>query len=156
MKTLILAGICLCFIAVSCSRKDIILSEFGEPAVHLTGLGSCEPKTIRSTTRLMDVFSPQYGSLDRLKVVIQPGRLSFIHQGATMNTCLDSVGLALECERHLLRVMETEHTARKCPSLCDYTVYGEIVNLPPDTYTIEVRNTAEPKSLLCAVRVVVK
>ncbi|HUU27595.1 MAG TPA: hypothetical protein VM123_07265 [archaeon] len=155
MKALLLAGLCLGLIAFSCSGENGILSAKGQPAVHLTGLGPCEPKTIRSTTRLTDVFSPEYGSLDRLKVVVQEGRLSFIHQGVTLNSCLDSVNLALECEGNLLCVIETERTARECGSLCDYTVYGEIVNLPSDTYTIEIRNTAAPESILCAVRVAV-
>ena len=157
MKNLVLTGIFLSLIAVSCSGDKTIISETHEPVLRLTGVGPCEPNTIRQTspTRLMDVFSPKFGSLDRLEVVIQQNRASFTHRGATMNCCMDSLGLALKREGNLFRVMETEHTAHKCDCLCGYTVYGEILGLPSGACTIEVWNTAAAERVLCAARVII-
>jgi len=162
MKILIPAGIFIGLIIVSCRGDSILLSEAGlseirQPVLRLSGVDPCEPKTTRETgsISLMDVFSREFGSLDRLKVRIQHGRVSFIHQGATLNCCMDSLGLALKREGNLFLVMETEHTVRKCECLCDYTVYGEILGLLPGACTIEVRNSAAPEHTLCAARVII-
>ena len=157
MKNLVPTGIFLSFIAVSCSGDKTILSETHEPVLRLTGVGPCEPNTTRRpvSTSLNDVFSPELGSQDRLKVEVQQGRVSFSHWGATLNCCMDSLRLVLKREKYRFCVMETEHTTRKCDCECDYIVYGEIVGLSPGTCTIEIRNTAAPESVLCAVRVIV-
>jgi len=162
MKGLILSAMCLCLVALSCNqdRERTIPSEPVEPAIRLTGLGPCEPNTERRepvSTRLADLFHPQKGSLDRLKIVVGQGRISFTHMGATMNCCLDSVSLALERDGNLLRVIETEHTSRPCRCECDYIVNGNIFGLPSsDQYTIEVRNIAAPWRILCSTRVSVQ
>ncbi len=157
MKNLIPAVILLGLIIVSCGGDNILISERQEPVLRLTGVGSCEPNTTRRpvSTSLKDVFSPELGSQDRLKLEVQQGRVSFSHWGATLNCCMDSLLLALKREGYRLCVMETEHAASRCDCECDYIVYGEIVGLSPGTCTIEIRNTAAPESVLCAVRVTV-
>ena len=157
MKSLIPAAILSGLIAVSCGGDNILRSERHEPVLRLTGVGSCEPNTTRRpvSTSLNDVFSPELGSQDRLKVEVQQGRVSFSHWGATLNCCMDSLRLALKREGYRFRVMETEHTARRCDCECDYIVYGEIAGLSPGTCTIEILNTAAPESVLCAILVVI-
>ena len=68
---------------------------------------------------------------------------------------MDSIGLDLEREDALLRVLETEYTIEPCRCICDFTVYGEIVDLPPGDYTLVVVNAADPETVLGTTMVTV-
>jgi len=157
MKGIVVSVAFLCLGALYCSQEGAILSEPEEPAVRLTRLRPCEPNTecyVPVSTWLADLFHPQKGSLDRLKIEIEQGKISFTHICATMNCCLDGVSLAPEWNGSFPRVIDTEHTSRPCPCECDYTIDGKITGvLVFDQYTIEVRNIAAPWRILCSARV---
>jgi len=127
----------------------LLLSETSQesqsPSVSLNGLGPCSSGSEKDP----DSVVQSRGALgDELEVEVGPGTISFIHHSATYNCCLDSIGLDLEREDALLRVLETEYTAEPCRCICDFTVYGEIVDLPPGDYILEVVNAADPETVL--------
>ena len=152
MKTLIktlvaLLGAVILFSACENARNSSPIGPFPSPSVMLSGLGDCE------TDGETVLAGPQ--SEDQLETVVTDGKVTFTHSGATYNCCLDSIGLDIECEGLLFRILETEYAPNPCFCICDYTVYGEIADLPPGDYTLEVFNAADPETVLCSTTVTV-
>ena len=134
----------------ACEKNTVNPTPLGplpQPTVMLSGVGGCE--------------SPNEGVLagshndDQLEAVVADSKVTFTHSGATYNCCLDSIGLDIEHEGLLFRVLETEYAPNPCYCICDYMIYGEIVDLTAGDYTIEVINAAEPTKVLCSTTVTV-
>ncbi|MFC1537621.1 DUF3160 domain-containing protein [Gemmatimonadota bacterium] len=119
------------------------------PEVLLSALGECTSGSEKDP----DTRSA-YGS-DELEIEVGESTLRFTHRNAVFNCCMDSVGLALERDKQVIRVLETEHTALACRCICEFTVYGEIVDLSPGEYTVEVVNAVDPEMILCTSLVTV-
>jgi len=119
------------------------------PSVRISGLGACSKVSER------EPGTRGFEGGDELRLEVTGGMINFIHSSATFNCCMDSVVLDLEREGSILRVLETEHTAEACRCICDFTVYGEMADLPAGDYTLEVVNAADPGTVLCSGRVTV-
>jgi hypothetical protein len=80
------------------------------------------------------------------------GMVSFVHSGAVFNCCMDSVGLEMYSWGGILRVLEKQHCAEPCRCTCSYTVHGEIGDLAPGYYTLEVCGDSLGMDVLCSVQ----
>jgi hypothetical protein len=147
LVALVLGGI----VFAGCENNSSIInpsSNGGEnAAVRLSALGDCE--------------NPQYttltGSLgnDELIATVEHGKVSFIHSGALFNCCMDSVSLEMETRGNVIRVVETEHTGQPCFCVCEYMIYGEILDLEPGTYTLEICPSMDSEEIFCSVEVLI-
>ena len=99
-------GALMLFSACENAVNPTPLGPLPQPTVLLSGVGGCE--------------SPNEGVLagsdndDRLEAVVTDGKVTFTHSGATYNCCLDSIGLDIEREGMLFRVLETEYAPDPC------------------------------------------
>ncbi len=172
-KTLVVFfGALMLFSACENAVNPTPLGPFPQPTVMLSGVGGCElPEEALlagdrgeestnddSLNNDVPIISPLVDGTpgeDQLEAVVTDGKVTFTHSGATYNCCLDSIGLEMEREGSVLRVLETEYAPKPCYCTCDYTVYGEIVDLEAGDYTIEVVNAADPAKVLCSATVTV-
>jgi len=115
------------------------------PVVMLSGLGACETQG--------DAELSGIGKEERLEAEVIEGKVKFTHSGANFNCCLDSISLALEAEGTEIRVRESGHASEPCFCTCDYTVYGEIADLPPGTYKIMICPPGDSGHVCCSVDV---
>ena len=129
-------------------KEALLAGGHGEESINEDSLNNHDPVI----SPLVDVTSNE----DQLEAVVTGGKVTFTHSGATYNCCLDSIGLDIEHEGLLFRVLETEYAPNPCYCICDYIIYGEIVDLTAGDYTIEVINAAEPTKVLCSTTVTVK
>lgn len=147
LSALVLGGI----VFAGCENNSSIInpsSNGGEnAAVRLSALGDCE--------------NPQYTTLaasdrnDELIATVEDGKVSFIHSGALFNCCMDSVSLEMETRGNVIRVVETEHTGQPCFCVCEYMIYGEILDLEPGTYTLEICPLMDSEEIFCSVEVLI-
>ncbi|HUU29416.1 MAG TPA: DUF3160 domain-containing protein [archaeon] len=116
------------------------------PSVRLAALGGCGTSGERSPSE----------EKDGLKLELDGNILSFTHSAATYNCCMDSLTLSIGLiGDNLIRVIETEHTLEPCRCICDYTVFGEITNLGPGNYRIEVVSANDTTGALCSAEITV-
>ena len=165
-------GALMLFSACENAVNPTPLGPFPQPTVMLSGVGGCElheeallagdrgEESISVDSLNNDdlIISPLVdGALsgDQLEAVVADGKVTFTHSGATYNCCLDSIGLEMEREGLLFRILETEYAPEPCLCTCDYTVDGEIVDLTAGDYTIEVVNAADPTKVLCSATITV-
>ena len=145
LVALVLGGI----VFAGCENNSSIInpsSNGGEnAAVRLSALGDCENP--RGTT-LADSSRN-----DQLVATVEDGKVSFIHSGALFNCCMDSVSLGMETSGNVVRIVETENTGQPCKCICEYMVYGEILNLEPGTYTLEICHSMDSDEIICSVEV---
>lgn len=144
---LVLGGI----VFAGCENNSSIInpsSNGGEnAAVRLSALGDCE--------------NPQYTTLaasdrnDELIATVEDGKVSFIHSGALFNCCMDSVSLEMETRGNVIRVVETENADAPCFCVCEYMIYGEILDLEPGTYTLEICPSMDSEEIICSVEVLI-
>ena len=141
--TLVLGGI----VFAGCENNSSIINpsfNAGENAtVRLSALGGCEnpqSKTLAGSDRN-----------DQLLATVEDGKVSFIHSGALFNCCMDSVSLGMETSGNVVRIVETENTGQPCKCICEYMVYGEILNLEPGTYTLEICPSMDSDEIFCSV-----
>ncbi len=114
-------------------------------ALRLSALGECENPV--GTTLAGS------GRNDELIATVEDGKVSFIHSGALFDCCMDSVTLDLETEGNVIRVVETEHTEQPCFCECEYSVYGEVLDLEPGSYTLEISPSKDSEEIFCSVEV---
>ena len=118
----------------------------GENAsVRLSALGDCQNE---QGTTLANVERH-----DELQATVQDGKVSFIHSKALYNCCMDSVSLDIEANGEIIRVVETEHCTNPCFCICEYAIYGEILDLEPGSYTIQIFSEPNSEEMLCSVTV---
>ena len=108
-----------------------------KPAARLAGLGDCQ-----------QMLLAEDGNDQRLTVTVEGGKVSFTHERAVFNCCIDSVALELQQEGTGITVTETEHCSNPCLCTCPRDVTGEIVDLQPGTYTLSVCDTSG--TVLCS------
>ena len=132
------------------------------PEALLSGVGECENQ--RETTAaaqeepVTSISDSQTGAerLDQLQATVgADGKVSFTHTGALFNCCMDSVTLEIEVLGSVIRVVEVEQCPNPCFCTCEYTIYGEIVNLDPGSYTIEICGSMESTEPFCTATVTV-
>lgn len=87
-----------------------------------------------------------------LATVEQDGTVRFVHSGAVFNCCMERVDLQLYSWGSILRVVETERCPEPCRCTCAYTVHGEITDLEPGWYTLEICADSVGRDVLSAVR----
>ena len=148
---LVLGGI----VFAGCENNSSIInpsSNGGEnAAVRLSALGDCENPQY---TTLADLLAASDRN-DELIATVEDGKVSFIHSGALFNCCMDSVSLEMETRGNVIRVVETEHTGQPCFCVCEYMIYGEILDLEPGTYTLEICPSMDSEEIICSVEVLI-
>ena len=136
-------------VIMSCGKETALIDppfNGGENAsVRLSGLGECENQ--QSTTLAATERN------DELQAVVQDGKVSFTHSRALYNCCLDSVSLDIEADGDMIRVVESEHCGEPCFCTCEYAVSGEILDLEPGSYTIQIFDETNAEEVLCYVGV---
>ena len=134
--------------AVSCQENPAAVSdqpfEAGGGTVRLAGLGDC---TRPSTSILADEMEANLKAS-----VSENGTVSFEHSGAVFNCCMDSVGLEMYSWGSILRVVEREFCAEPCRCICGYKIHGEISDLEPGYYTLEICEDSLATDALCSVQ----
>ncbi len=123
------------------------IKQAGGPAARLTGLGECTGAKEEATILA--------GESDRLTLTSGGGTVSFTHESATYNCCLDRIDLSLERSGNTIVVVEHEIAAEPCRCICDYEVRGEITGLSTGSYTVEVVSAEDKSSVLCTATVTV-
>ena len=133
----------------SCDNNSAIVEppfNGGENAsVRLSALGDCQNE---QGTTLANIERH-----DELQATVQDGKVSFTHTRALYNCCMDSISLDIEANGEIIRVVETEHCKSPCFCICEYAVYGEILDLEPDSYTIQIFSELNSEEMLCSVMV---
>ncbi len=109
--------------------------------IRLAALGDC----MGSSTSLAD------GSQDKLLATVDGGSVSFIHSGAVFNCCMDSLELEMYSWGGILRVLELPYCDQPCDCTCEYEVHGEIAELDPGFYTLEICTDSLARQVLCSV-----
>ena len=144
---LVLGGI----VFAGCENNSSIInpsSNGGEnAAVRLSALGECENPRYRYTTLAASDRN------DELIATVEHGKVSFIHSGALFNCCIDSISLEMETRGNVIRVVETENTDAPCFCVCEYMIYGEVLDLEPGTYTLEICPAMDSEEIFCSVEV---
>jgi len=145
----IIALVWIAAVFTSCGKDSAFVDppfDGGENAsVRLSGLGDCENQ---QSTTLADTERN-----DELQATVQDGKVSFTHSRALYNCCLDSISLDIEADGDLIRVLESENCSEPCFCICEYTVSGEILDLEPGSYTIQVFDEANAEEVLCSMGV---
>jgi len=77
--------------------------------------------------------------------------VSFTHTNALFNCCKDSLSLNMAVKGTVVRVAEIEHCTAPCKCICGFTVYGEIIDLEPGWYTLEICPDITGEQVLCSV-----
>ena len=117
----------------------------GENAsVRLSALGDCQNQ---QSATLANVERH-----DELQARVDNGKVSFKHSRALFNCCLDSISLEMSAEGNRISVIETEYSGNPCFCQCEYEVQGEILDLGPGTYTIQIFDESNGE-ILCFVKV---
>jgi hypothetical protein len=88
---------------------------------------------------------------DKLLATVSGSTVSFVHSGAVFNCCLDSLDLEMYFWGGILRVLELPYCDQPCDCTCDYTVHGEIDELDPGFYTLEICADSLARQVLCSV-----
>ncbi len=130
------------------NNSSIIDPRFngGKNAVlRLSALGECENPV--GTTLAGS------GRNDELIATVEDGKVSFIHSGALFNCCMDSISLEMETGGNVIRVVETENADAPCFCVCEYMIYGEVLDLEPGTYTLEICSSMDSEEIFCSVEV---
>ncbi|MFC1537622.1 hypothetical protein ACFL4P_02220, partial [Gemmatimonadota bacterium] len=140
-RFIILSGAVILFSACQDTGNDINLRPVQTPTALLSGLGECE-----SQGALLA------GSVcaDKLETEVSEGKVVFTHSAATYNCCMESISLEIEKEGAVVKIIETENAPAPCFCQCDYTIYGEIVDLEPGTYEIAVCCQENKDVVLCS------
>ena len=135
---------------ISCDNNSGIVNppfNGGENAsVRLSALGECQNEQDGTTLANIERH-------DELQATVQDGKVSFTHTRALYNCCMDSISLDIEAESEIIRVVETEHCESPCFCTCEYSVYGEILDLEPGSYTIQIFSEQNIEEMLCSVTV---
>jgi hypothetical protein len=109
--------------------------------IRLVALGDC----MGSSTALAA------DSQDKLLATVSGGTVSFVHTAAVFNCCLDSLNLEMFSWGGILRVLELPYCDQPCDCTCDYVVHGEITELEPGFYTLEICTDSLAHQALCSV-----
>ncbi len=91
------------------------------------------------------------GSEDKLLATVSGRAVSFVHSGAVFNCCLDSLKLEMYSRGGILRVLELQHCDQPCDCSCEYAVHGEVDDLDPGYYTLEICADSLARQALCSV-----
>lgn len=146
---LIIAIVWIVFAFAACDQNSTIARppfDGGENGtVRLSALEDCtgEPVTTLANSERNDA----------LQATVQEGKVSFIHTGALHNCCLDSISLEMNAEGNQISVVEKEYSEAPCFCQCEYTVHGEILDLEPGDYTIQICTDMDSEEILCYVTV---
>ena len=134
------------FLLLMACGKDPVATEHpfvpGGGSITLAGLDDCLGNTVLAET-LEDN--------DKLQATVNGGSVAFVHSGAVLNCCLDSLGLEMYSWGSILRIVEHQHCDDPCDCTCEYTVYGEIGDLDPGYYSLEICSDSLAQDVLCAV-----
>lgn len=129
---------------VACQQNSTSVDHPFEPGggnVRLAALGDC----LGSSPALAG------GSEDKLLATVSGRAVSFVHSGAVFNCCLDSLKLEMYSRGEILRVLELQHCDQPCDCSCEYAVHGEIDDLDPGYYTLEICADSLARQVLCSV-----
>ena len=135
-------------VSSSCQNDPATVSDQpflpGGGTVRLAGLGDCagSPGSALAGEAASGLTA----------TVRDDGTVSFVHNGAVFNCCMDSVGLEMYSWGSILRVLEREHCAEPCRCTCEYSVHGELGDLEPGYYTLEVCVDSLGIDVLCSVQ----
>ncbi len=122
--------------------------------VRLTGLGGCREQQETETIRLA---GEQEGGADSLYLEPLENGFRFIHSGAALNCCLDSVSLSMQMGYQRVRIFETGHSAQPCRCICRYEIQGEVYEgLSPGECTVEIANSEAPDEVLIKASVTIR
>ncbi|HUU29415.1 MAG TPA: hypothetical protein VM123_16555 [archaeon] len=137
-------------ISAACGANHTNLTPFppqAAPTLRLSGLGGCD---YNDGLNLASVRN------DKLVCTVENGRVSFIHSNAVYNCCMDKVSFEMAVEGSVVRVVEKEHTSNPCLCVCAFTIHGEITDLAPGTYTVEICPDLTGKNPYCSAVVTVE
>jgi hypothetical protein len=132
-------------ILIACGKENRNANPFlpdSEAKVLLSGIGACEKSSPASLAA---------SRKDKLLAVSENGKVSFTHSYAVFNCCMDSISLEIEVRDQVVRVVEKEHCSVPCFCDCEYTIYGEILDLEPGNYILEICSGADVKVVYCSV-----
>jgi hypothetical protein len=142
---LVFCGVVLLCTACQDTGNDINLKPVQAPTALLSGLGECVPQGGTMLAGSCDV--------DELETEVSEGKVIFTHSAATYKCCMESISLEIEKEGAVVKIVETENAPDPCFCQCDYTIYGEIVDLEPGTYEIAVCCQENKDLVLCSASV---
>jgi hypothetical protein len=129
----------------ACEKSDSLPDgPVGNPSLRLSGMDGCG-----ESRAALALAEPK----DELCAVVREGKVSFTHSNASFNCCLDSVSLELVNSGGVLRVIERARQTQTCRCTCEFTVYGEILDLDPGDYLLQVCPEGGPAVCSVTVRI---
>ena len=142
------ASLILLVLSISCRDNPAAIGdqpfEPGGGTVRLAGLSDCAGTP--------GIALAEEITNNLMATVSEDGTVSFVHSGAMFNCCLDSVGLEMYSWGGILRILEIQHCERPCRCTCGYSVHGEISNLEPGYYTLEICGDSLGSDAQCSVQ----
>jgi hypothetical protein len=105
----------------------------GDVSTRLAGIGDC-----KSGDATLLAGEQDGGSLS--VSVAADGKVSYKHQDAMFNCCIDSIALSVQLDGTSITITETEHANQRCHCSCPYDLDGEILGLQAGAYTVTICN----------------